>query len=430
MIPRYTRPAMGRLWSETCKYETWLEIELAACAAMADRGEIPAAAMQKIGGRARIDLARIEEIEAVRKHDVIAFVSAVAETVGPEGGWIHKGLTSNDVVDTGQCLRMVRAADALLEELDRLRAILARRAVEYKHTPMVGRTHGVHAEPMTFGLKLALWYCDTERCRERLVRARETVRVGKISGAVGTYSNIDPGIEAEVCKRLGLQVAKVTNQVIQRDRHAEYLCALAILGACLEKIATEIRALQRTDIHEVEEPFAEGQRGSSAMPHKKNPEISERVCGLARLLRGHLVPALENVALWHERDISHSSVERVIIPDSCIALDYMLDKTAWVLDGLRVFPERMAENLRSTRGLVFSQTVLTALVKKGMEREKAYPLVQKNCMKVWEDSCELADLLAADTEVKGSLSEAEIRACFDLGPLLSNVDVIFARVGL
>ena len=430
MIPRYTRPAMGQLWSETTKYETWLEIEIAACEAMAARGEVPREAVEAIREKAKIDLDRIQEIEAVRKHDVISFVSAVAETIGPEGGWLHKGLTSNDVVDTAQCLRMVRAADLLLAEVDRLREVLARRAREWKHTPTVGRTHGVHAEPMTFGLKLALWYADMGRCRERLVRARETVRVGKLSGAVGTFSNIDPAIEEEVCGKLGLAPAPVTNQVIQRDRHAEYLFALAVLGACLEKMATEVRGLQRTDLHEVEEPFAEGQRGSSAMPHKKNPEISERVSGLARLLRGHLVPALENIALWHERDISHSSVERVIIPDSCITLDYMLDKMIWVLDGLRVFPERMRQNLDATGGLVFSQTVLTKLVEHGMEREVAYPVVQRNCMRVWEEGASLADLLSADPDVRARLSEDEVRACFNLDRLLANVDTIFARVGL
>src|SRR6266852_3734132 len=372
MIPRYTHPEMGRIWSDQRRYETWLLVETAAAEAMAAAGIVPSDAARDIRERGGFDIARIDEIEQTTQHDVIAFTMAVAEKVGPSARWLHFGMTSSDVVDTAQALQMREACDVILEDLDGLLEAIRDRAIEHRRTPMIGRTHGVHAEPMTFGLKLALWYAEVGRDIERVRRARAVVSVGKLSGAVGTFAHLPPDIEATVCRRLGLEPAVVSSQVIQRDRHAELLGALAITGASLEKFALEVRGLQKTEIGEVEEPFAKGQKGSSAMPHKRNPIGCEQICGLARLIRGNCQAAFENIALWHERDISHSSVERVILPDSFIALDHMLRRFTRIVKGMVVYPERMRENLERSRGVVFSGTVLLELARKGTSREQAY----------------------------------------------------------
>jgi adenylosuccinate lyase len=430
MIERYTLPAMGRLWEEEYKFRTWLAIEIHACEAMVELGLVPESALAEIKARAGFDIKRIKEIEAVTNHDVIAFLTAVAEKVGDASKYIHMGLTSSDILDTTLAVQMREAAGQLLQRLQQLRAELVKKAREHKYTLMMGRTHGVHAEPVTFGLKMALWVMEIDRSLTRLQQAREMVSVGKISGAVGTFANLDPRVEEHVCRSMGLKPALVSTQVIQRDRHAQYLVTLAVIGASLEKMATEIRNLQRTDILEVEEPFRKGQKGSSAMPHKRNPIMSERVAGLARVLRGNALAAMENVALWHERDITHSSVERVIIPDSTILLDYMLAKFTAIIAGLNVYPENMRRNLEATHGLVFSQRVLLALVNKGVLRETAYALVQRNALQAWHDCTPLQELLLADPDIKGYLNREEIEELFNCDYHLRQVDYIFRRAGL
>jgi adenylosuccinate lyase len=428
MIPRYTNPEMGRIWTEQRRYEAWLQVELAAADAMAAAGIIPADAARELNEKARFDIARIEEIEQTTHHDVIAFTTAVAEHVGPAARYLHFGLTSSDVVDTALALQMVEACDLVLTHLETLADAIRSRAGEHRRTPMIGRTHGVHAEPMTFGLKLALWYSEVQRDIVRVRRARESVRVGKISGAVGTFAHLPPAIEADVCARLGLEPAPVSSQVIQRDRHAELLTALAIAGASLETFALEIRGLQKTEIGEVEEPFAKGQKGSSAMPHKRNPIGCEQICGLARLLRGNAMAAIENVALWHERDISHSSVERVILPDTFIALDHMLRRFTRIVRGMVVYPERMLENLRRSRGVVFSGQVLLELAERGVSREQAYAWVQRNAMRAFAEQADFKALLHTDADVMAVLTPADVERAFDLDTQLRHVDTIFERV--
>ena len=428
MIRRYTNPEMGRIWSDQRRYETWLQVELAAVDAMAQAGIVPEDAARDIKARAAFDIDRIEEIEETTQHDVIAFTTAVAEHVGPSARWLHFGLTSSDVIDTAQALQMREASGIILRLLDGLMQAVRTRAEEHRRTPMIGRTHGVHAEPMTFGLKLALWYAELGRDVMRIERAREVVSVGKLSGAVGTFGHLPPSIEAEVCRRLGLEPAPVASQVVQRDRHAELLSALAITGSSLEKFALEIRGLQKTEIGEVEEPFGKGQKGSSAMPHKRNPIGCEQIVGLARLLRGNAHAALENNALWHERDISHSSVERVILPDTFIALDHMLRRFTRIVSGMVVHPERMKENLDRSRGVVFSGTVLLELARRGVSREQAYEWVQRNAMRAFHEKTDFKSLLLADGDVTGALPRAEIEKAFDLNEQLRHVDHIFNRV--
>jgi adenylosuccinate lyase len=428
MIARYTHREMGAVWSETRRYETWLEVELAATDALAAAGVVPEADARTLRERAAFDVARIEEIERTTQHDVIAFTTAVAEHVGPAARWLHYGLTSSDVLDTALALQMRQACDLILADLDGLLEATARRAEEHRRTPMIGRTHGVHAEPMTFGVKLALWHAEIQRGRRRILQARETVSVGKLSGAVGMFAHLDPSVEAAVCGRLGLVPAPVSSQVIQRDRHAELVTALAILAASLEKFAVEIRGLQKTEIGEVEEPFARGQKGSSAMPHKRNPIGCEQVTGLARLIRANALAALEDVALWHERDISHSSVERVILPDSFIALDHMLRRFTRIVADMVVYPERMLENLRRSRGVVFSGSVLLELARHGVSREQAYEWVQRNAMRSFHERRDFKELLLADAEVSGRVPRAALDAAFDLDGQMRHVDAIFDRV--
>ena len=428
MIPRYTHPEMGRIWTEQRRYESWLRVEVAAAEAMAEVGMVPVEAARDLRERGAFDVARIEEIEQTTQHDVIAFTTAVAEKVGPSARWLHFGLTSSDVVDTAQALQMVEACDLILVNLRALAAAINVRAQEHRHTPMIGRTHGVHAEPMTFGLKMAMWYAEVQRDIVRVERARETVRVGKISGAVGTFAHLDPSIEAAVCARLQLEPAPISSQVIQRDRHAELLSALAITAASLEKFALEIRGLQKTEIGEVEEPFRKGQKGSSAMPHKRNPIGCEQVVGLARLIRANAMAALENVALWHERDISHSSVERVILPDSFIALDHMLRRFTRIVAGMVVYPDRMLENLNRSRGVVFSGQVLLELARLGVSREQAYEWVQRNAMRAFHEQRDFKALLLADADIMARLTPADVDSAFDLTVQLRNVDAIFNRV--
>ena len=419
---------MGRIWSDQRRYETWLLVEAAAAEAMAAAGIVPADAARDIRERGAFEIARIEEIEQTTQHDVIAFTTAVAEKVGPSARWMHFGMTSSDVIDTAQALQMREACDLILSDLEALGDAIRDRAFEHRRTPMIGRTHGVHAEPMTFGLKLALWYAEVQRDIERVQRARAVVSVGKLSGAVGTFGHLPPSIEADVCRRLGLAPAPVASQVIQRDRHAELLAALAITGASLEKFALEIRGLQKTEIGEVEEPFGKGQKGSSAMPHKRNPIGCEQIVGMARLLRANAHAAMENIALWHERDISHSSVERVILPDSFIALDHMLRRFTRITRGMVVYTERMRENLNRSRGVVFSGTVLLELAKKGVSREQAYEWVQRNAMRSFAEQVDFKSLLLADADITRVLSQAEIERAFDLGEQLKHVDHIFDRV--
>lgn len=428
MIPRYTSPEMAALWSPETKFATWLEIELLAAEAQARAGLVPADAAKRLRERARVtSAARIDEIEEKEtRHDVVAFLRVVGETVGDDARFLHKGLGSSDVVDTALSVLMVRAVDLIEAELRRLRGALAALALAHKHTVMAGRTHGVHAEPITFGLKGALWYAEVGRGLERLRRARGVIGVGKISGEVGTFAYTPPEVEAFVCERLGLKPAPVASQVIQRDRHAEYMAHLAVIAGTLEKIATEIRTLQRTELREVEEPFEHGQTGSSAMPHKRNPIICERVAGLARVIRGHAAAAFENIALWGERDITHSSVERVIIPDATTLLDYMIRKLTQVVEGLRVYPEHMRENLERTGGLVFSHRVLLALINKGLSREDAYRIVQAAAMQAWEGRGRFRDLVRAS----GALTDAELEGCFDAAESVRYTDAIFARAGL
>ena len=432
MIDRYARPKMKAVWSEENKYEKWLAVELAVCEAWAEAGVIPQEDMAKLRS-ARHSLDRLNEIFERTRHDMTAFTRSITEGLGEEGRWIHLGLTSSDVVDTANGLQMVEAADILLEETDALQGTLRKRAVEFKDTLMIGRTHGVHAEPITFGLKLALWWDEMNRQRQRLEEARAQVAVGKISGVVGTHATVPPEVEARVCAMLGIAAAPVSSQVIQRDRYAHFVSTLALIGASLEKFATELRHLQRTEVREAEEPFGtEGfvTTGSSAMPHKRNPELSERVCGLARLVRGHAVTALENVALWHERDISHSSAERIILPDSCMAVDYMLNLFTQIMVGLRVFPERMRENLESTRGIVFSQRVLLALIEKGLSREQAYEIVQECAMHSWDEGADFRQVLREQSEVARRLPGAELEGLFDYGYYTRYVDETFKRAGV
>jgi len=418
---------MAALWSDETKYATWLAVELAATETLAARGLVPDDDLAVIRERAGFDVRRIEAIEAEVRHDVIAFLTSVAEKVGPAARHIHHGLTSSDVVDTANALLLVRACDQLIEGVDRMLEVLRRRAIEHKRTVMVGRTHGIHAEPYTLGLKLLGWYHEMTRSRERLAAAREQIRYGKLSGAVGTYAHLDPSIEADVLARLDLNVEPLATQVIPRDRHAQLVATLGILASSLDRIATEIRHLQRTDVREVEEPFAAGQKGSSSMPHKRNPIGCENVSGLARVVRSYVQAALEDIPLWHERDISHSSVERVILPDATTLCDTMLHRLTGIVDGLLVYPERMLENLARMRGLVFSQGMLLALARKGLSRETAYAIVQRNAMKVWAGEGSFRDLLAADPEVAAALSIAELDAVFDPARALAHVDTIFAR---
>ncbi len=428
MIPRYTHPEMGRIWSDQRRYETWLLVETAAAEAMAAAGIVPPEAARDIRERGAFDIARIEEIERTTQHDVIAFTTAVAERVGPSARWLHFGLTSSDVIDTAQALQMRAACDLILEDLDALSDAIRERAFEQRRTRMIGRTHGVHAEPMTFGVKLALWFAQIGRDIERVRRARQSISVGKLSGAVGTFAHLPPAIEAEVCRRLGLEPADVASQVIQRDRHAELVASLAIAAATLEACALEIRGLQKTEIGEVEEPFAKGQKGSSAMPHKRNPIGCEQIVGLARLIRSNCQAAFENIALWHERDISHSSVERVILPDSFIALDHMLRRFTRIVRGMVVYPERMRENLNRSRGVVFSGTVLLELASKGVSREEAYLWVQRNAMRSFDEQLPFKDLLLVDPDIRRTLSLAELDRAFDLDEQFRHVDHIFGRV--
>lgn len=428
MIERYTLPEMGSLWSEQNKFQKWLEVELAVCEVHAEMGTIPRDALEQIKSRAKFSVERINEIEKTTNHDVIAFTTNLAENIGEAARFVHYGLTSSDVVDTANALLLRDACDFLLMKVEALMEVLKRRAFEFKQTPQIGRTHGIHAEPTSFGLTFALWYDEMRRNRERLQRARETVAVGKISGAVGTFALLDPEVEEKVCARLGLKPAPVSTQIIQRDRYAEYLCTLAIIASSLDKFALNIRHWQRTEVYEAQERFAVGQKGSSAMPHKRNPIISERICGIARIIRANSLVGLENVALWHERDISHSSAERVVLPDSSIALDYILHKAASLIAGLVVYPERMLQNLHLTNGLVFSGQLLLALTQKGVSRETAYEWVQRNAMKVLETNENFEELLKEDAQIKSHLSASEIEGVFKLDTYLRNVDRIFDRV--
>ncbi len=430
MIERYTRPAMGRIWGEEAKYTAWLRVELAVCEAYARRGRIPADALARVRQKSRVDVRRILEIQDRVKHEMIALLTSLEEQLGTDSRFVHIGLTANDVWDTALAVQLRDAADLLIAGQERLRAALGGLARRHKDTLIVGRTHGVHAEPTTFGLKVAVWYVEAGRNLERLRRARDVVAVGKLSGAVGNFAHVDPDIEDEVCRELGLEPAPVSTQVVQRDRHAEFCTTLAIAAASLEKIALEVRGLQRTEVLEAQEPFAEGQKGSSSMPHKRNPELSERICGLSRVIRSNAQAALENVALWHERDISHSSVERVILPDSTILLDYLLDLTAFILEGLDVDPARMAENLDKSYGLVYSQRVLLKLTDAGLARQVAYEIVQRNAMRAWRERRSFLELLAAEPEVSGRLTADELKACFDPAWYLRHVDAIFKRIGL
>ena len=429
MIDRYSRPAMKRVWSDENKAELWLKVELAVCEAWTQEGVIPQEDMERLRG-AKYDHARMMEILEVVRHETNAFLSSVTEGLGPEGRWLHLGLTSSDKLDTALGLQLGQAGELLLQDLEEAIEALEGQAVKHKDTIMMGRTHGVHAEPVTFGLKVALWWDEMRRQRGRLMAALEDVRVGKISGAVGTHATVPPSVEDRVCQELGLEVAAVSNQIIQRDRYAHFISTLALIAASLEKIATEIRSLQRTEIHELEEPFDEGQKGSSSMPHKRNPELSERICGLARLIRGHSVTALENVALWGERDISHSSAERIILPDACLALDYILSIFTRVMRDLRVYPQRMWENIESSRGLIFSQRVLLELVDKGMAREDAYAIVQRNAAVGWDQGEDFRQLIKSDQETATYLSESELDELFDYGYYTRYVDETFQRLGL
>jgi adenylosuccinate lyase len=419
---------MGRIWSDDNKFRCWLKVETAASLTLAEAGLVPQEAARAIAERGDFDLKRIQDIEAEVRHDVIAFTTAVAEKVGPEARWLHYGLTSNDVVDTAQALQIKEASQIILKDLARLQEVLHRRAHEFKHTPVIGRTHGIHAEPTTFGLKLANWYAEVVRDTRRFERAAEEMRVGKLSGAVGTFAHLEPELEEKICRRLELEPAPISSQVIQRDRHAYYVSVLAVITATLDKIATEIRHLQRTEVREAEEFFSEKQKGSSAMPHKRNPITCEQICGLARVVRANAQAAFENVALWHERDISHSSVERVILPDSTTLTDYLLQKTIHLIDTLLVYPQRMIKNLESTGGLVFSGQLLLDLAENGMSREDAYRLVQAHAMRAWKEDLVFHDLVMIDKEITSRVPREQIERAFDLERQLRNVDKIFARV--
>jgi len=428
MIARYTGPEMGRLWDLENKYQKWLDVEIAVCEAWAELGEIPRDELKVIRRKASFDIRKIDEIEKVVKHDVIAFLTSVAQSLGPESRFIHKGLTSSDILDTALALLMREASDIIIGDIRDLMGVMKKQAYKYKEIPMIGRSHGVHAEPMTFGLKFALWYEDMKRNLERMEKAKRVISVGKLSGAVGTFSNIPPAVEEKVCKRLGLKPEAVATQVVQRDRHAEYLLTLALIAASVEKIALEIRHLQRSEVLEAEEPFMAGQKGSSAMPHKRNPIGCENLTGLARLVRSNAMAALENIALWHERDISHSSVERVIIPDSSILADYMLARLRGILDRLQVYPKNMKENMAKSYGLFNSQRVMLALIDKGLSREYAYGVVQNTAMKSWETESQFRTLLLKDKEIRKYLNKKEIENIFDLKYYLKNVNYIFKRV--
>ncbi|NCD23404.1 MAG: adenylosuccinate lyase [Spartobacteria bacterium] len=430
MIDRYTRPEMGALWTDEHKFQTWLDVELAACAALAQAGQIPRKDWTAIRRKAGFDVKRIRQIEAEVRHDVIAFLTNVAERVGPAARHVHKGLTSSDVVDTALSVNLVKAADLLIAGVERVRAAAARLARKHAFTPMIGRSHGIHAEPTTFGLKMALMVDEFGRALARLQAARETVRVGKLSGAVGTHAHLDPKIEAAVCKKLGLRPAAISTQILQRDRHAEFAAVLALVGTSVERWAQEFRHLQRTEVREVEEFFGRGQKGSSAMPHKKNPVVAEQLCGLARVLRGYALTAMENVPLWHERDISHSSAERIILPDATILLDYMLDKLAALVSGLKVDAARMRANLDLTHGLIHSQQVLLRLVEKGVAREEAYRWVQRNALEAWRTGRPLLELAAADADIARTVPRRELAACFDLKRHFRDVKRTFRAVGL
>ncbi|MGA8300148.1 MAG: adenylosuccinate lyase [Terriglobales bacterium] len=428
MIPRYTRPEMARIWSDENRFRTWLAVEVAATETLAAAGIVPKDAAKAIRERANFNVERIFEIEAEVKHDVIAFTTAVAEIVGPHSRWFHYGLTSNDVVDTAQALLIQQASSLIAGDLERLADVLERRAWEFKDTPMIGRTHGVHAEPITFGFKIANWYSETRRNIARFQAAAEDLRVGKFSGAVGTFAHLTPELEEEMCRRLGLKAAAVSSQVIQRDRHAHYLATLAVVASTLDKIATEIRHLQRTEVREAEEYFSEKQKGSSAMPHKRNPVTAEQISGLARVVRANAQAGFENVALWHERDISHSSAERIIIPDSTTLADYLLNKTANLVEAMFVYPERMLANLQSTRGLVFSGQLLLDLVESGISREDAYRLVQGHAMRAWREDLDFHELVLSDPAISGRVPRAKIERAFDLKRQLRNIEKIFGRV--
>jgi len=428
MISRYTLPEMGALWSEQTKFQKWLDVEIAVCEVHAQMGTIPRDALEQIKSRAKFSVERINEIEKTTDHDVIAFTTNLAESIGEASRFVHYGLTSSDVVDTANALLLREACDLLLPKIDALLDVLKRRALEFKHTPQVGRTHGIHAEPTSFGLTFALWYDEVRRDRERLLKARATVSVGKISGAVGAFAHLDPIVEEKVCARLELKAAPVSTQIIQRDNYAEYLCTLAVIASSLDKFALQIRHWQRTEVREAQEKFKRGQKGSSAMPHKRNPILSERICGMARVVRANSIVGLENVALWHERDISHSSAERVVLPDSSIAIDYMLAKMTSLIEGLVVYPERMLENLNATRGSIFSGQLLLSLTQAGVSREQAYEWVQRNAMTAWDEGGDLKSLVSADQDIAGHLSKEQIDRVFSLDTYLRNVDAIFARV--
>jgi len=428
MIERYTLPEMGELWSERNKFQKWWDVELAVCEVHAEMGTIPREALAEIKSRGSFTVDRINEIEKTTNHDVIAFTTNLAESIGPASRFVHYGLTSSDVVDTANALLLRDACDILLKKIDSLMTVLKRRAFEFKNVPQVGRTHGIHAEPTSFGMTFALWHDEMRRNRDRLTRVRETVAVGKISGAVGAFAHLDPVVEERVCARLGLQPAPISTQIIQRDRYAEFLCTLAIIASSLDKFALNVRHWQRTEVREAQEKFTIGQKGSSAMPHKRNPIISERICGIARIVRANSLVGLENVALWHERDISHSSAERVVLPDSSIALDYILQKATGLIEGLVVYPDRMLENLRATRGLIFSGQLLLALTRKGVSREQAYEWAQRNAMRVWDEGEDFQTLVKADADIARHLSADEIEQAFSPNSYLKNVHAVFERV--
>ena len=428
MIERYTLPEMGALWSDGNKFQKWLDVEIAVCEVHAEMGTIPAEAVTEIKDKAAFTVERIREIEKTTDHDVIAFTTNLAENIGDAARFVHYGLTSSDVVDTANALLLKESSEVLLKKVDELLEVLKRRAFEFKDTPQIGRTHGIHAEPTSFGMTFALWFSEMRRNKTRLERAKEAIAVGKISGAVGAFAHLAPEVEERVCAKLGIDFAPVSTQVIQRDRYAEYLCTLAIIAASLEKFALQVRHWQRTEVREAQEKFKVGQKGSSAMPHKRNPILSERICGMARTVRANSIVGLENVALWHERDISHSSAERIVLPDSSSALDYILAKTASLLDGLIVYPDRMLENLNATRGLVFSGQLLLALTQKGVSREDAYVYAQRNAMKVWDEGGEFRDLIMKDEDILAKLSAEEIERVFDVKYYLRNVDTVFERV--
>lgn len=428
MIERYSRPEMVKIWTQQNKYQKWLDVELAACEAWAKLGKIPEESMKVIREKANFDADKIDEIEKVVKHDVIAFLTSVAEYVGPDSRFIHMGMTSSDVLDTSYAMLLKESGEMILDDIKRLMVVIKRRAMEHKMTPQMGRSHGIHAEPVTFGLTLAIWHDEMKRNMHRMERAIETISVGMVSGAVGTFAHMPLDIEEEVCERLGLSPAPASSQIIQRDRHAEFFTTLGIIASSIEKFAVEIRHLQRTEVYEVEEPFTKGQKGSSAMPHKRNPVLSENLTGLARLIRGYALSAIENVPLWHERDISHSSVERVIGPDSTVTLDFMLNRAIGLIDGLVVYPENMMKNLNQMKGLVYSQQIMLKLVDKGITREEAYSFVQRNAMKVWEEGADFKEELLSDSELMKLLSKDEINESFNLDYYLKNIDNIFKRV--